>query len=85
VFSAIASTAYFTAPRGRGTVSTTGCSVTKSSPARDVLIAMITMVAFHAGDVIAVSAHWSFQPPAIQAYLLTAIKPSQLGRAATYW
>jgi hypothetical protein len=72
VFSAVASTAYFTASRGRGTVLMTGCSVTESSQARDVLIAIRNSVAFHAGDVIAASAHWPFQPPAIQAYLLTA-------------
>jgi hypothetical protein len=63
----------------------TGCSVTQFSPARDVLIAISTSLAFRAGDVIAASAHWPFQPPAIQAYLLTAIKPAQPGRAATYW
>jgi hypothetical protein len=72
VFSAIASTASFTAPRGRGMVLVTGCSVTESSWARDVLIAIPNRVAFHAGDVIAAGAHWPFQPPAIQAYLLAA-------------
>jgi hypothetical protein len=72
VFSAIASTASFTAPRGRGMVLVTGCSVTDSSRTRDVLIAIPTRVALHAGDVIAAGAHWPFQPPVIQPYLLTA-------------